>query len=114
LRRFLKWLIGVPVLVLAIGFAVANRKFVSISFDPFSQDAPFASIPMPLWGLFFVGMITGVLMGWVGCWLAQGKWRKRAREQDATIRKLSAERDNLKSATPSTETEIVPMGTGWT
>jgi uncharacterized integral membrane protein len=114
LRRFFKWLIGVPLLVLAIGFAIANRRFVELSFDPFSQDAPYASIAMPLWLLFFIGMIAGVLLGWAGCWFAQAKWRKRVREQDATIRTLSAERDNLKAATtPSTETEIVPMAPGW-
>jgi hypothetical protein len=114
LRRFFKWLIGVPLLVLAIGFAVANRRFVNLSFDPFSQDAPYASIPMPIWLLFFIGMIAGVLLGWAGCWFAQGKWRKRAKEQEATIRALSVERDSLKAAnTPSTETEIVPIGPGW-
>jgi Lipopolysaccharide assembly protein A domain len=115
LKRILRWIIGVPLLVAAIAFAVANRKIINISFDPFSQDDPFASMPLPIWLLFFIGMIAGVLVGWFGCWLAQGKWRKRSREQDIIIKKLTAERDALTSSTtPSNETELVPMGTGWT
>jgi hypothetical protein len=114
LRRILRWLVGLPLVIVTILFAIANRRWIEVSLDPTSQDNPFASIPMPLWFLFFLGIALGVLVGWIGCWWAQGKWRRRAREQEAEVRRLTAERDNLKSAQVEPETAIVPMGTGWT
>jgi uncharacterized integral membrane protein len=115
LRRLLKWIIGLPVALFAIAFAVANRKPVTLSFDPMSQDAPFASMVMPLWLLFFIGTIVGVLVGWLGCWMAQGKWRKRAREQEAEVKRLLTERDRAaRDTVDEPETALIPMGTGWT
>ena len=40
MKTFLKALVLVPVAILAIAFAVANRQVVSISFDPFSSGDP--------------------------------------------------------------------------
>ncbi len=80
LRRILRWAIGLPIAVLVIAFAVANRQWITVSLDPFSRDAPFASIDIPLWTLFFCGIFFGLIAGWIACWFAQGKWRKSAKE----------------------------------
>jgi Lipopolysaccharide assembly protein A domain len=114
MQRFLRWSIGLPLALLVIGFAIANRQFVELSFDPINPGAPFASIGMPLWLLFFFGIFAGVIIGWIGCWFAQGKHRKRAREAQLQITRLQQERDHLASrAEPIAEQHIVPMGTGW-
>ncbi len=80
LRRILRWAIGLPIAILVIAFAVANRQWITVSLDPFSRDAPFASIDIPLWTLFFCGIFFGLIAGWIACWFAQGKWRKSAKE----------------------------------
>jgi NhaP-type Na+/H+ or K+/H+ antiporter len=80
LRRILNWAIGLPIAIVVVAFAVANRQWISVSFDPFSRDAPFAAIDMPLWTLFFCGIFFGLIAGWIAAWLAQGKWRRAARE----------------------------------
>jgi hypothetical protein len=79
-----------------IAFAVANRRWVTLSLDPFSQDAPFASIDMPLWLLLFIGGFIGLLVGWFGSWLAQGKWRKAARDARAEVGQLQQELADLR------------------
>ncbi len=92
LRRAFNWIIGLPIAVVAIGFAIANRQWVTLSFDPFSRDAPFASISMPLWVLFFCGVFVGLIAGWIGAWFAHAKWRKAAREARIDLARAQQER----------------------
>ncbi len=118
MQRILRWLIGLPVALFVIVFAVANRQRVTLSFNPFVAGESYPSISMPLWLLFFFGIITGVILGWIGCWFAQAKHRKRAREAAAEVVKLQAERANLMAkAEPephqNPQQDIVPVGTGW-
>jgi uncharacterized integral membrane protein len=119
LQRLLRWVIGLPLTVLVIAFAIANRQRVTLSFDPLSPSDPFASIDMPLWLLFFFGIFFGIFAGWLACWVAQGKHRKRAREASADVARLQAEKADLLKRLPEQQTEepapqhIVPMGSGW-
>lgn len=96
MRRFFRWLVGAPIAIIVIAFAVANRRWVTLSLDPFSQDAPFAAVDMPLWLLLFVGGFIGILVGWFGSWLAQGKWRKAARDSKAEVALLQKELADLR------------------
>ncbi len=90
-QRFMRWLVGVPLAVIGIAFAVANRRWTTLSFDPFSQDAPSAALDMPLWLLMFLGMFLGMLMGGFVAWWGQGKWRKLARDSRSEIARLQDE-----------------------
>ncbi len=62
-------LITIPVAIVLIALAVANRRLVPVSFDPFSSEAPAVFIPLPLWaivfGAFFAGFLAGGLTSWV-------------------------------------------------
>lgn len=79
MRRFLRWAIALPLVVLAVVFAVANRQWVTVSFDPLATP-PRVFTELPLWALFFAGILPGLIVGWGACWLAQGKWRRHARQ----------------------------------
>jgi hypothetical protein len=103
LRRFLNWTIGLPIAILVIAFAVANRQWITISFDPFSRESPFASIDMPLWVLFFGGIFFGLIAGWIAAWLAQGKWRRAARQARIELVRAEDEKARL-------QREMVPPG----
>jgi uncharacterized integral membrane protein len=96
LRRVLNWIVGVPIAAIVVAFAVANREWIEVSFDPFSRQAPFAAIAMPLWALLFCGLFLGAIAGWIACWFAQKKWRKAAREARADAARLRDEVDVLK------------------
>ncbi|CAN5563560.1 lipopolysaccharide assembly protein LapA domain-containing protein [soil metagenome] len=91
LRRFLNWVLGLPIAIIVIAFCVANRRWIDISFDPFSQDAPFASMTLPVWALLFVGLLFGVILGWTACWFAQGKWRRAMRNSRTETQKVHDE-----------------------
>ena len=65
MRRFLTVVIVVPLLVLFVVFAVANRHFVTVSFDPFNAVDPALSVSIPLFALIIAVAILGVIAG--GC-----------------------------------------------
>jgi uncharacterized integral membrane protein len=93
-RRIVAAIILVPLAIIIVALAVANRQNVTISFDPFGGDAPAASLSLPLFALILGLLIAGVIIGGVAAWLGQGKWRGAARrfERDMQVLrgKLSA------------------------
>ena len=91
MRRFLSWLIGLPIVIIFLGFAVANRQWTQLSLDPFNGSAPTLFINLPLWLLFILGIVVGVVIGWFSCWRAQAKWRRLARERAKEITRLQSE-----------------------
>jgi NhaP-type Na+/H+ or K+/H+ antiporter len=95
MRRLLSWFLGFPLAVVLIAFAVANRASVQVSFDPFSQAEPFAAVSLPLWTLLFIGIFLGLVAGWAGAWLNQGKWRRTARDVRTEATALRAENSRL-------------------
>lgn len=96
MRRILRWAVGLPIIILVVSFAVANRRWVTLSLDPFSQEAPKLAMDMPLWLLFFFGILVGLIVGWVASWFAQGKHRKAAREARTEAASLQAELAELR------------------
>jgi hypothetical protein len=95
-RKILTALILVPLAVVVIALAVANRQPVVISFDPFDQLHPALARALPLYQLMLLLLIGGVLLGGVAAWVRQGKWRRAARLADAHARELRAEVDRLR------------------
>jgi len=75
MRRFFSSLFVVLLGLIFVTFAVANRHFVTVSFDPFSGNMPAASLTLPLFGLVIVLLIIGVVIGGTAAWLRQGRWR---------------------------------------
>jgi TRAP-type C4-dicarboxylate transport system permease small subunit len=106
LRRILRWIIGLPIAFVVIAFAIANRQWTRLSLDPFSSASPFLSIDMPLWALFIGGVFIGILVGWVGSWFAQSKYRKLAKDRAREITLLQNELETTKS--PPSEQHVTP------
>jgi uncharacterized integral membrane protein len=96
LRTIITAVILIPLAVLIIGFAVANRQAVTVSFDPFDASHPAYSSTLPLFVIIFLLVIVGVLIGGVAAWLRQGKWRSTARRAEAQNRQLTAEVADLR------------------
>jgi len=95
-RRIINWAIGLPIAVIVIAFCVANRQWIEVSFDPFSKATPFATMFMPLWALFFIGIFCGMIAGWIACWFGQGKWRRAAKEARSDLQRAQNEAQRLK------------------
>jgi uncharacterized integral membrane protein len=96
LRRIVTMLIVVPLAVVIIAFAVANRQSVTVSFDPFSATSPAYATTLPLFVLIFVLLILGVLVGGIAAWIGQTRWRRTARKLDGEVRVLHQELDAIR------------------
>ena len=88
IRRFGKALFLVPLGLIIILFAVANRETVVISFDPLDSAQPAYAARLPLFLLILVLLIIGVIIGGVAAWMRQHKWRRAARQLEAENRRL--------------------------
>lgn len=95
-RKIVTLIIVVPLAVIIIAFAVANRQSVTVSFDPFSAASPAYAATLPLFVLIFVLAILGVIIGGIAAWLRQSHWRRTARRLDADVRALHQELEALR------------------
>jgi uncharacterized integral membrane protein len=101
-RRIITAIIVIPLLIVVVGFAVANRQTVTVSFDPFSSAEPAYALTLPLFVIIFVLLIVGVIVGGVAAWMRQGAWRRSARRLDAQVRNLHGEMDQMRTKSPGT------------
>jgi uncharacterized integral membrane protein len=95
-RSLIAALILVPLAIVIIAFAVANRQIVTVSLDPFSAEHPAASVALPLFGLIIVLLIVGVLIGGIAAWLRQARWRRMARRLEREAGALRGEIEEFK------------------
>lgn len=95
-RKIVTAIIVVPLAMVIIAFAVANRATVTVSFDPFSSTSPAYAATLPLFAVILLVLIAGVVVGGAAAWLRQSKWRRRARELEAENRTLRAELDAIR------------------
>ncbi|TYO64901.1 DUF1049 domain-containing protein [Bradyrhizobium hipponense] len=99
MRKFLTALIVIPLGLLLVVFAVANRHFVTVSFDPFISNDPSLSITLPLFLLLILVAALGVLAGGSAVWFGQRHWRRAARRHEADARTARAELTDLRAST---------------
>lgn len=95
-RKIVTAVIVVPLAVILIAFAVANRQSVTVSFDPFSATTPAYAATLPLFILVFLLVILGVVIGGIAAWLRQAKWRRVAHRLEADVRALHQELEALR------------------
>jgi uncharacterized integral membrane protein len=91
MRKFIAAIVLIPLAILMVMFAVANRDYVAISLDPFSANAPALTVHVRLFLLLLIALIVGVLVGGIAAWMAQSKWRRAARRFDRELRTARAE-----------------------
>jgi uncharacterized integral membrane protein len=108
LRKLVTALILVPLAIVLVAFAVANRQTVVVSFDPFDQAHPAFTLAVPLFALILALVVSGVIVGGVAAWLRQSKWRRTARLAQAQARELGAELDRLKRSMRPVELPTAP------
>ena len=76
IRKLVSALVLVPLAIVLIAFAVANRESILVSLDPFDQANPALSIRLPLFVLILIVVIAAVILGGIAAWLRQSKWRR--------------------------------------
>jgi uncharacterized integral membrane protein len=99
--RFLKIAVVAVAAVVLLGFAFANRQFVTVSFDPFASDDNAAlSIGAPLFAVTIVAAMLGVVAGAFATWLSQGRHRRASRRSRLEADKWRDQAEALKAAQP--------------
>jgi uncharacterized integral membrane protein len=98
MRKFITALVVIPLGLFFIIFAVANRHFVTVSFDPFNPVSPTVAVSLPLFVVIISVAILGVLAGGTATWFRQHRWRRAARQYEADARRARAEVADLRAA----------------
>ena len=109
LRKIVAAVILIPLAVVIVAFAVANRQIVTVSLDPFSSEHPASSLTLPLFALILVLLIAGVLIGGVASWMRHGNLRRTARRFERDIRELRSELASLRHV-PSGSASVPETG----
>jgi uncharacterized integral membrane protein len=103
IRKILMVVVLLPLVIVAVMFAVANRQTVTVSFDPFDAAQPAYAASLPLFVLVFGLLVLGVLIGGAASWLRQGKWRRVARRLDGDVSQLKREVHELRQHPAASE-----------
>ena len=98
IRKIVNFAVLLPLAVILVIFAIANRHWVTVSFDPFNSNDPSLGIDLPLFVVILLAVIVGVLAGGIATWVRQGRWRRAARRHEADA---AAARAELASTRPS-------------
>jgi uncharacterized integral membrane protein len=91
IRKIGAVIILVPLAIVIVAFAVANRQHVTVLLDPFSPERPAASFTVPLFLLVIGLLILGVVIGGIATWLSHGRWRRAARRFEREVAELRSE-----------------------
>lgn len=106
MRKFLKYVTLVPLALVFLAFAMANRHNVTIAFDPFALDgAASPKLTAPLF-LALIGVaMLGVLFGGMAVWLGQGRHRKALRRARAELAQSRDEAEALRKELRAAKTQ---------
>jgi uncharacterized integral membrane protein len=101
-RRVVGWFVLVPLSVVLVIFALANRHPVLVNFNPFATDADVQSAPgVPLFLVIFGVLLLGVILGGIATWFAQGPHRREERHYRRETERLHRELEVARRAPAS-------------
>jgi uncharacterized integral membrane protein len=84
--KVLSWLVGIPIALLAVLFAVSNRQAVVIDPWPLPWE-----VTIPLYLLVLGALAVGLVIGAVIAWLSAAGTRGRARRDHRRANRLEGE-----------------------
>ncbi len=91
IKRLIWVILLIPVAIILIALSVANRNVVQLTFDPFASANPYLTVSAPSFVFLFASLLVGLIIGSVTTWLAQGKYRRKARMAQSDADQLKAE-----------------------
>ncbi len=113
MRSVLRIIIFVPLGLVFLFFAVANRGAVKIFLDPFpGGDAAGPSFEAPLYLVVLASIALGVVAGSLSSWVAHGRYRRAAKAARADAKKARSEADQLRGQALASLSSEPPGGSG--
>lgn len=101
INRIVLVAIIVPIAIVLIALAVANRSSVPFTLDPFNPGNPALTLQLPLFVFLFAAAAVGIVIGSCATWLKQGHYRKLARQRSAEAESLRAAQKKTLQSVPS-------------
>jgi uncharacterized integral membrane protein len=101
MRTLFRLFVIVPIAIVLLMFAFANRHLVTVSFDPFAgNDIAGPAIRAPLFIVLILSVGIGVILGGVASWFKQAKLKRilrdaRAEADEARIEAARLRREML-------------------
>ena len=86
----ISWIVTIPVTLVVVVFAIANRTAITVNFWPLPWIAQ-----LPLYLVVLGSLLAGFLIGAVIAWLSAGRRRQEARVAAERLRGLTAELTQL-------------------
>jgi uncharacterized integral membrane protein len=108
MRKFFSTLFAILLGLIFVTFAVANRHFVTVSFDPFNSTNPSVAVSLPLFVLIIAVAILGVVVGGCATWFGQRRWRRAARQHEADARTARAQLAELRAVPHGEAQRLLP------
>lgn len=100
MRRLLNWFVLLPLAIVMVLFAVANRTSVTVSFDPFEgKDSPL-TVFVPLFIVIFAAIAVGIVIGALASLARQWRLWRAARKAEDEAARLRAEIEAQKRTQP--------------
>lgn len=96
--KHLSWIVTIPVTIVVLVFALANRAKVELHFWPFPWTKA-----LPLFVVVLGCLFVGIVLGFVIAWLSGAPRRRRARQTADRARELArqlAELQRARAASP--------------
>jgi uncharacterized protein HemY len=110
MRRLLFWAVLVPLGVLIVLFAVANRASVVVSFDPFSGENSALAFSAPLFLVMFAAVILGVVIGGVASLLHRYRMWRAVRRAEEEAAQFKTEAENERRMREAVQPQYPPLG----
>lgn len=97
-NRIVGWVVLVPLCLGLMAFALANRHFVVVNFNPFApvDNTVPPGFGVPLFVVLYVVLLVGVLLGGTATWFAQSRHRKREKHWRREAHMLNGELEKLR------------------
>lgn len=99
--KVLSWLVGAPLAVIALSFALSNRQVVVVGLWPFDD-----AIALPVYLIVLLPLLIGFLGGVMLASLKGLKYRRAARQQAKRVDAL--ERQALRTPSASSDPAVSP------
>jgi len=111
LRRVVGWVVLVPLCVVLILFALANRQLTVVNFNPLVSPVALASpgVGVPLFLVIFVFLLLGVILGGIATWFASGEVRREKRRWQREARRLGRELDLARRSSGAAGRGLSPL-----
>jgi len=103
--KVLSWLVGAPLALIALSFALSNRQAVVVGLWPFDDG-----ISLPVYLIVLLPLLIGFLGGAMLAGLKGLKYRRAARQQARRAEAL--ERQALRTSAVASDPAVSPLSSG--